>query len=389
MWWARVSPTATAPSRSGNLIISEFRLRGPQGVRDEFVELYNPSTTPVIVNATDNTEGWAVAFSANGTAITQTFAVIPNGTVIPGRGSFLVANNPDGAGGTPALTYSLNSYPSTISRTADSDTGYSLDLADNGGIAIFKTSDAANFNAATRMDSVGFASIATGLFKEGAGIPNIATTTPTAQVSFVRNLVSGEPKDTNANESDFLFLDPTIATAATSPILGAAGPQNLNSPLRSSTTISGGLVPGVRERVVNTTATTPLGPGGTLTFQRRYQNNTGAPVTRLRFRVIDITTFNSPDVRAQNGSTASQQAILRVLDGANATFSVDGKPFQALRLETPPTQDAGGALNSSLAVGTIATPQIIPVGGFVDVQFRIAIQQGGYFRFFTITEADQ
>lgn len=386
MWWARVSPTATAPSRSGNLIISEFRLRGPQGVRDEFVELYNPSTTPVLVNATDNTEGWAVAFSADGTAITSTFAVIPNGTVIPGRGYFLVANNPDGATG-PLSTYSLNFNPSTISRNANSDTGYSLDLADNGGIAIFKTSNAANFTAATRMDSVGFTTIAAGLFKEGAGIPAVAATTPTGQISFVRDLTSGTPNDTGANENDFRFVDPVPEILGTTPQLGAAGPQNLNSPIRT-TGVATVLIPGVRESVVDPTPTT-LGPSGTLTIQRRYTNRTGAPVTRLRFRIIDITTLNSPDVRAQYNSTNTRQAILRALNGANATFSVDGRPFQALRLEVPPTQDDGGGLNSTLVVGTLATPQIIPVGGSVDVQYRIAIQQGGYYRFFTSTEADR
>src|SRR5205814_8399535 len=42
-WWVRVSPSNPAPLTTGSLLISEFRLRGPQGVRDEFVELYNSS----------------------------------------------------------------------------------------------------------------------------------------------------------------------------------------------------------------------------------------------------------------------------------------------------------------------------------------------------------
>lgn len=386
-WWTRISPSDALPSRSGSLIISEFRLRGPQGVRDEFVKLYNPSTTPVLVNASDNTEGWALAFSANGTTVTSTFAVIPNGTVIPGRGSFLVANNPDGATA-PTLTYSLNSHPSTISRTADSDTGYSVDLADNGGIALFRTSNVANFTATTRMDSVGFASIAAGLFKEGNGIPAVSATTPTGQISFLRDLTNTAPKDTGVNETDFRFVDPVVETLGTTPQLGAAGPQNLNSPVANNT-IRSLFVPGVRERIFDSTATGTNATAGTLTFQRRYANNTGAPITRLRFRVIDITTLNSPDVRAQFGSTAAQQAILRVLDGNNATVSVDGAPFQSLRLETPPAQPEGGALNSTLAVGTIATPQIIGAGESVTVQFRVGVQQGGYFRFIVSIEADK
>jgi hypothetical protein len=103
-WWAQINPATAAPSTSGSLIISEFRLRGPQGVRDEYVELYNPGNTPVIVNTADNSDGWTLAFSTNGTTVTVV-AVIPNGTVIPARGHFLLADNPDNtAGGTSALT---------------------------------------------------------------------------------------------------------------------------------------------------------------------------------------------------------------------------------------------------------------------------------------------
>src|SRR5207237_1896328 len=171
-WWAQVSPTATAPATNGSLIISELRLRGPQGVRDEFVELYNPSSTPVIVNTTDGSEGWALVYSTNGTAVSAVFAIVPNGTVIPAHGHFLVADNPDAAAA-PTTVYSVNSAASTQARGPDSDTGWSLDLPDNGGVAIFRTATTANFTNANRLDSVGFSTIAAGLFKEGNGIPAI------------------------------------------------------------------------------------------------------------------------------------------------------------------------------------------------------------------------
>ena len=210
-WWALVKPSTAAPSITGNLIISEFRLRGPQGVRDEFVELYNPSNTAIVVNTTDNSDGWALAFSTTAGTISGV-AVIPNGTVIPARGHFLVASNPDSANG-PTVTYSLNTYPgatnpSTSVRGADSDTGWSLDLADNGGLAIFKTSTVANFAVANRMDSVGFVSTPVGLFKEGAGIPDVSPAG--LQHTFFRNLASGLPKDTGDNAADFVFADPAV-----------------------------------------------------------------------------------------------------------------------------------------------------------------------------------
>ena len=172
-WWALVKPSTAPPLTTGNLIISEFRLRGPQGVNDEFVELYNPGATPLIVTTADNSDGWAVAFSTTA-GVVSSVAVIPNGTVIKAKGHFLVARNQDPANG-PTLTYSLNGYggvtnPASLVRGADSDVGYAIDLADNGGIALFKTATVANFSAATRMDSVGFTGVPVGLFKEGAGI---------------------------------------------------------------------------------------------------------------------------------------------------------------------------------------------------------------------------
>src|SRR5205823_2147608 len=137
-WWVQVSPSNPAPLTTGNLLISEFRLRGPQGVRDEFVELYNSSDSDLIVTTTDNSDG--------------------------------------------------------------------------GGLAIFKTATIANFTAGTRMDSAGFAGIAAGLFKEGTGIPNISATTPAGQMTFYRDLISGSPQDTDANENDFIFADPVFET---------------------------------------------------------------------------------------------------------------------------------------------------------------------------------
>src|SRR5205085_5402281 len=102
----------------------------------------------------------------NGTTVSSVIAIVPNGTVIPAHGHFLVANNPDGATA-PTLVYSLNGTPSVEARGADSDFGWSLDLADNGGLALFNTAITANFTGPNRLDSAGFSTIAAGLFKEG------------------------------------------------------------------------------------------------------------------------------------------------------------------------------------------------------------------------------
>src|SRR5688572_20211156 len=72
--------------QAGQVIISELRFRGPAGFEDEFIELYNNTDSPIIVQASDTSAGWAVAIS-NG-QITGNVCIVPNGTVIPARGHF-------------------------------------------------------------------------------------------------------------------------------------------------------------------------------------------------------------------------------------------------------------------------------------------------------------
>jgi hypothetical protein len=387
-WWALIKLSATAPSTSGSLIISEFRLRGPQGVRDEFVEVYNPGNTPVIVNTTDNSDGWALAFSTNGTAVTGV-AVIPNGTVIPPGGHFLIADNPDNtAGGTSALTYSLNGYPSAQPRNADSDTGWSLDLADNGGVAIFKTANTANFNATTRMDSVGFSSIAAGLFKEGNGIPAISATTPTGQMTFFRNLSSGTPQDTGTNENDFIFADPVIETLTVTPRLGAAGPENLNSPIHltsggaiDASLLDAGAGQGSPANLFRDPTVVTNGVFGTITFRRTFTNNTGLSLPRLRFRIVNITTNPAAGAAADLRALTSGSAVVTLSGGG--TVNVDGTT-----LETPPAQTAGAGFNSSYSIPSVNFTTPLLAGQTRNLQFTLGVQVVGQYNFCIIVEGD-
>jgi hypothetical protein len=401
-WWAQVKPSTAPPSTSGNLIINEFRLRGPQGVRDEYVELYNPGTVPVIVNTTDNSDGWALAYSANGTTITGV-ANIPNGTVVPAKGHFLIADNPDGGTG-PTLVYGLNGYASTQVRGADSDTGWSFDIADNGGLAIFKTSNTSNFSPATRMDSVGFSSIAAGLFREGAGIPAM-TTQPTTNFTFYRSPCpnnapvygsalgcapgsSGLPKDSGANENDFVFVD----SAGTSPFagvqrLGAPGPKNVDGPLeRNASFALDSLDPFIAassspNRVRDFTSDPANNSTfGTISFRRKVTNFTGSTVTRLRFRIIDITTLPAP------GGFADLRARTSLVTSATLTGGL-GVTVRGTILEEPPTQANGGGFNSTLSAGTVTLATPLLPGASVNLQFLLGVQQTGNFRFFINVEA--
>ncbi|MGH9957781.1 MAG: lamin tail domain-containing protein, partial [Pyrinomonadaceae bacterium] len=145
----------STPAAVGQLVISEFRVRGPSGANDEFIEIFNNSGADHTVAGGGT--GYAVAAS-NGVAR----CVIPNGTVIPNRGHYLCVNS---------VAYSLASHPAGNGTTATGDATYTTDIPDNAGIAIFNTSVAANFNLANRMDAVGSTSEANTLYKEGTGYP--------------------------------------------------------------------------------------------------------------------------------------------------------------------------------------------------------------------------
>ena len=118
---------------------------------------------------------------------------------------------------------------------------------------------------------------------------------------------------------------------------------------------------------------------GTLAIRRQYTNNTGQPVTRLRFRIIDITGY----------PPSAGVADLRVITSPGA--SVTNSRGQAVTvvgtiLEQPPTQAIGGGINSTVTV-TLASP--LPTGQSVAVEWLLGVKQGGNFRFAVSIEGIQ
>jgi hypothetical protein len=212
---------------AGDLVISEFRVRGPNGANDEFIEIANVSGADHTVAGGGT--GYAVAAS-NGVAR----CVIPNGTVIPNRGHYLCVNS---------VGYSLASYPAGNGTTATGDATYTTDIPDNAGIAIFNTSIAANFTLANRIDAVGSTSEANTTYKEGTGYPALVPFS--IDYSFYRDNcgkggsittfgacpTGGNLKDTNNNAADFVFVDTNGTSAGAGQRLGAPGPENLSSPI--------------------------------------------------------------------------------------------------------------------------------------------------------------
>ena len=390
-WWAKIA----APAGPGDLIISEFRLRGPSGANDEFVEIFNPNSSPFTVATADGSSGYSLVASDGTVRFT-----IPNGTVIPARGHFLGVNS---------VAYSLASYPAGNGTTATGDVTYTTDIPDNAGIALFNTSTPANFVLTNRLDAAGSTSEANTLYKEGVGYPAISLFS--IDYSFYRSFCPNNtgvfgtamgctpgggatPKDTNDNSQDFVFADANGTSAGAGQRLGAPGPENLSSPIERNSGFGILLVDSTVSATVQPNRfRDPAGPGGTfgsLEIRRRVVNTTGGPVTRLRFRIIDINTFPAPagfaDLRAR---TSAPFVFMGVNDAG--TCSPAPTPctitIQGTTLEQPPSQPNGGAFNSSYSAGTITLATPLLAGASVNVNFLLGVAQTGQFRFFINVEA--
>ncbi|PYS90143.1 MAG: hypothetical protein DMF64_15735 [Acidobacteria bacterium] len=372
------------PAAQGALIISEFRLRGSAGANDEFIELYNNSNAPITVNTNDNSLGWAVAASDGAPRF-----IIPNLTVIPARGHYLAANT--GTGG-----YSLSNYGGT--GAAAPDVTYTTDIPDDSGLTLFSTSDPNNFTEAYRLDSVGFTGEPNVLAREGAGLAAVGANN--VEYAYVRKQTSGTPQDTGDNAQDFALVSTTAGVInGVQSQLGAPGPENLASGvLQRNATVKASLVDFqcsgtsvnplsacARVRVVTPDPGEPTNSTlGTLKIRRKFTNSTGGTITRLRFRVVDITTLNSPGFVSGGGS----QADLRVINSSDSTVTLTDLSTTTLKgttREVPPTQSSGGGLNSSMA---LTVPVSIAPGNSVNVEFNLGVMQSGNYRFFINVESD-
>ncbi|HYN84547.1 MAG TPA: lamin tail domain-containing protein [Pyrinomonadaceae bacterium] len=364
--------TAGTPLTSGSLIISEYRLRGPGGPGDEFVELYNNTDLSITVSTTDNSSGWSLVASDGVARFT-----IPTGTVIPARGHYL---------GTNSTGYSLGGYPGgndgTNERAASGDVEYTLDIPDGSGIALFNTANPSNFNDTTRLDAVGYSSNLA-LYREGAGLAGAAGAEIGGNIeySFLRDLTSGTPKDTNSNAADFIPVDTTIAATTIGARLGAPGPENLYSPIRRLNVFVDRLDQAVNVSTAPNRVRTGSGNSGTLSLRRRIVNHTGGYVTRLRFRINDITAGPAPAGTADLRAVSSSDIMVTKTNG-------EVVPVQGTVLEEPPVQPNGGGWNTSWApTGTINLESPMAPGAAFNVQFLLNIQQAGTFRIVVIVEA--
>ena len=384
-------PPLSVTATSGQLVISEFRLHGPNGPSDQFIEILNNSGADHTVAAVSGS-GYGIAASDGITRCS-----IPNGTVIPNKGHYLCVNS---------LGYSLASYPAGNGTTATGDASYTTDIPINAGIALFNNnSGGASYSLVNRLDAVGSTSEANTLYKEGTGYPAIVAFS--IEASFYRDNCGkggsittfglcpsgGTVVDTGNNASDFVFVDTNATSAGAGQRLGAPGPENLSSPIERNASFAANLldpcVAGASppSRVRDFTSDSPNNSTfGTLDIRRTIINNTGGNVTRLRFRVVDLTTFPAPSGIADLRPRTSTAVVVTV-DRPPCGSGTSNVTVQGTTLEQPPSQPNGGGFNSTLSAGTVTLATPLPNGASIDVRFLLGIQDTGSFRFYVNIEA--
>jgi hypothetical protein len=340
-----------APAQA--IVINEFRMRGPAGVNDEFIELANETSSPVTVSTTDGSAGWAVAASDGVVRF-----VVPNGTTIPPLGHYL----------------GINSVGSSISGA---DATWTTDIPVNAGLALFKTATPANFSVATRLDAFGSTSEANTLYKEGTGYPPINASF-SIDDAFIRDLrAGGIPKDTNNNAADYLFVDTNGTSAGAGQRLGAPSPLGSASPYgaRSLTLDIQPIDPSVLSDaapnvLVDAVSDAPHNATFGHVYIRRYvRNATDSSISALQFEISDISTFPAP----------SGIADLRPMDAADASVATAAGTVSVIgaKLSQPPSQPNGGGFGS---VFRVPLAQPLAPGARVAVQFAMGEQQLGAWR---------
>jgi WD40 repeat protein/cell division septation protein DedD len=385
----KLAPPLPPAAGLGTVLISEFRFHGPappagpypyaNGGHDEFIELYNNTDSALIMNTPDGSKGWSLV-AADGTVV----AVMQNGFTLRPRGHYLFVLFNNGGG------YELAHYASL-------DGVYTFDNPDDGGVALFRTNDPANFTPENRVDAVGFNTVQSQLFREGSGLLTIGNAD--GQYSFVRKFKDGRPQDTNDNAEDFVFVSTTGGSyGSAQSVLGAPGPENAGFAWSSLSVASPIARTDVAESLIEPGASASDAPNavrcqtcvgtnallGTLSLRRRFTNNSNQTLTTLRFRVTDITTLNSPGY-----ALGGPQADLRLVNSTDDTVSpATASGVGAVKgttLDEPPDQTLGGGLNTSVRVA-------LPDGGLqpgqsVSVQFLLGVMQWGTYRFAVIPEA--
>ena len=174
-------------------MISEFRVRGPVGGNDEFVELYNLSSSPVDIS------GWKIKGS-NNAAGTSVRLTVQAGTVLNPGCHFLATNSNIGG---------------PYSGSVPGDQRYGTGITDDGGIVLTRGDDSV-------VDQVGMSSGSA--FKEGTPLTSLGSLNLDREYERMPGSLAGNGTDTDNNAGDFLLVSPSNPQNLSSACIADTGP---------------------------------------------------------------------------------------------------------------------------------------------------------------------
>ena len=312
------SPRAvlTVEPGAGQLLISEFRTRGPAGAADEFVEIYNPTTTTLPIG------GLRIRASNSSGTISDRVTITAGATLGPGC-HYLLANG------------SSRGY----SGTTPPDQTYNVGITDNGGIAITGS------NGTSVIDAVGMSGGSA--FNEGNMLTPLSGT---ADQSYERKPGGsfGNGVDTNDNAGDFTLTTPS-------------NPQNSSSVC---------LNPGDADLSISKTdSPDPVTTGANVTYTIVVANNGVATAQNVVVTddlpgPVTFVSCNSTGSGVCNGSGNNRTITFASLSaGASETITLvataNGAPGSSITntaTVTSATADSNGSNNQSTTTTTVQAP---------------------------------
>ena len=198
------------PSGKPSVLVSAFRLSGPAGANDWFVELVNNSAAPV------STNGLTLGLVSQTGKEVLSFALQPDQVIAP-YGAYLVAGS----------AYSLSVTAARPNGVIPDQQQAALPFESAAAAALF----AGLPLVANRLDAVS-TNFGLATYSEGMSLPFLNGTL--AEHAFVRRFIApSQPQDTQDNRNDFTL----VATAEASingqtPLLGTVVPRNRVMPAR-------------------------------------------------------------------------------------------------------------------------------------------------------------
>lgn len=191
-----------------HVVISQIQLSGTGNAQDEFVELYNPTDTPIEMT------GWRLTRKSSSGGSIQNLVANLSGTIAP-RSYYLISHPSASTASIADKVYSSSSSAMTTNNT--------ISLFSDAGVTIV---DKIGLGTAVDVESSAFATNPTNdqsiVRKATADSTEASLHTGGAEANF------GNGFDTDTNETDFVLFTTSLPRNASSP---QAQPQSTSTPV--------------------------------------------------------------------------------------------------------------------------------------------------------------